>query len=49
MTIEQALQLLRQVAERYQGTFQDHQALQVALATIEKATTGTEGGSPEQR
>ena len=34
MTIEQALGLLRQVAEQYRGTFEEHAALQEALKVL---------------
>jgi hypothetical protein len=34
MTPEQALNILSQVAAKYQGTLQDHQALQAALEVI---------------
>jgi hypothetical protein len=34
MTPEQALEILSQVAAKYQGTLQDHQALQASLEVI---------------
>ena len=36
MSKEQAIQLLRQVCEKYLGTYQDHLALQQALLVVGK-------------
>lgn len=36
MTLEQAFNLLRQAAQSYRGTYQDHLNLQKALETFQK-------------
>jgi hypothetical protein len=51
MTIEQALQVLRQVCENANATWKDHQTLQVALATISSAlaTASSDGAVTANR